>query len=1219
MRLNKKSVRYTFFIILIFSVLSACNNSFNNNSNNRIMISSYKEIPDVTEAEISAIEELKNNYDFFVYGMPLSTEAFENENGGIRGYSALLCEWLTELFGIPFRPRLYEWLDLLKGLETGEISFTGELTATQERLRIYHMTTDIASRQLKYFRLAGSSTHADIINERPLRCGFIEGTTTVYTVTAELDPGTFEIIMLSDVSLVYDALKSGKIDSFYYSNTTGINFIEYADVITYDFYPLIYRPVSLSTHDDALKPVISVMEKLLKSGGLRYLIAMYNQGEQEYLQYKLYRQLSDEERVYIRDNPVIPIGIDPGGYPSSFYDKHDKKWKGIFLDLLDDVSILTGLTFNRVNNENNNWFEVLQMLENGEIAMIPDMIQMPERAGKFQWPDAEPITDSYALISNYKYPNIKVNEVLYARVGLVKNTAYTMIFRKWFPNHMNTVEYENMEDAFSALQKGEIDMVMAHQKSLLYLTHYLELPDYKANVVFNYALNSHFGFTKENAILCSIFSKALSSIDSKSISDYWMKKTYDYRRKVTQAQTPWIIGAAVLLLCVLVLVGVFLVRSRRAGKMLEALVEERTSDLKLMEERALAASKSKSEFLANMSHEIRTPMNAILGVTEILMMHDSLPDEIRESLSRIYSSCNLLLGIINDILDFSKIEAGKLDIMPSEYKVASLINDSVHLNMMRIGSRPIEFELQINENIPANLIGDELRIKQILNNLLSNAFKYTESGKVTLSADTEQDNADKNQVTLVLSVRDTGSGMSEEQLAMMFQEYSRFNREKHKEVEGTGLGLTITQKLINLMNGKINVESARGNGTLFCVRLPQGTTGSGVLGREIAENLKMFRMNFITQKKWGQIVRDPMPYGSVLIVDDVETNIFVASGLMNLYRLQIDTAMSGYAAIEKIKSGMTYDIIFMDHMMPEMDGMEAVKIIRGLGYTASIIALTANAVIGQAEIFMQNGFDDFVSKPIDIRQLNSVLNKYVRDKHPLDEVEAARREFLGLNNDNTGNDELAATSKSILLTKQISGLNIKEGLNRYDGNEKTYLEILGSYKTSVISMLEVIESISLDDLKNNESALNNYKIKVHGIKGTSLDVFAELVGKEAKDLEEAAKSRNIDFINENNEIFVSNAWELCANIEDLLIQTDNKSARPKKDKPDKIILAKLLAACIDYNMDEADAAIEEIEKYQYEADNGLADWLKENIDRMEFELITERISSFLENENKKTA
>ncbi|MCL2026807.1 MAG: response regulator, partial [Leptospirales bacterium] len=280
-------------------------------------------------------------------------------------------------------------------------------------------------------------------------------------------------------------------------------------------------------------------------------------------------------------------------------------------------------------------------------------------------------------------------------------------------------------------------------------------------------------------------------------------------------------------------------------------------------------SKAKSAFLANMSHEIRTPMNAIWGITEILMQDGTLPQEAKDGLGRIYNSCILLLGIINDILDLSKIEAGKLDITPTPYNFASLINDSIQLNIMRRGDKPIEFEVQIDENIPAKLIGDEIRIKQILNNLLSNAFKYTETGKVVLSGTFEQGDNTENG-TLILSILDTGHGMTKEQVNKLFDEYSRFTQGSERTIEGTGLGMAITRHLLNLMRGSIFVESEPGKGSLFTVRLPQGMVDAEVLGAELADNFRQLRMmNYMSNGKGSQVVREKIPYGSVLIVDDV--------------------------------------------------------------------------------------------------------------------------------------------------------------------------------------------------------------------------------------------------------------------------------------------------------------------------------------------------------------
>jgi CheY-like chemotaxis protein/two-component sensor histidine kinase/HPt (histidine-containing phosphotransfer) domain-containing protein len=385
-------------------------------------------------------------------------------------------------------------------------------------------------------------------------------------------------------------------------------------------------------------------------------------------------------------------------------------------------------------------------------------------------------------------------------------------------------------------------------------------------------------------------------------------------------------------------------------------------------------------------------MNAILGITEIQLQNEQASPDIQEAFEKIHNSGYLLLGIINDILDLSKIESGKFELVPVNYDVASLINDTIHLIIMRFDSKPIEFELQLDENIPLMLFGDDLRLKQILNNLLSNAYKYTDRGKVSLSISVENKQA-LDRITLEICVSDTGHGMTQEQMDNMFTEYMRFNSVANRTTQGTGLGLSITQHLVQMMGGIICVESEPDKGSEFTVRLPQGLVNSGVLGKELTESLKRFRLNKTLQrKKSPQITRKYMPYGSVLVVDDVETNLYVAKGLMTPYGLNIDTAGSGFEAIEKIKNGAVYDIVFMDHFMPIMDGIETVKIIREMGYTRTIVALTANAISGQIKIFLASGFDDFISKPIDLRQLNAVLNKYIRDKQSPEVIAAAGKQ-----------------------------------------------------------------------------------------------------------------------------------------------------------------------------------------------------------------------------------
>jgi signal transduction histidine kinase/CheY-like chemotaxis protein len=507
-------------------------------------------------------------------------------------------------------------------------------------------------------------------------------------------------------------------------------------------------------------------------------------------------------------------------------------------------------------------------------------------------------------------------------------------------------------------------------------------------------------------------------------------------------------------------------------------------DIKEALNNAMKANKAKSYFLSSMSHEVRTPLNAILGITEIQLQDEKMPPSRREAIEKIYNSGYLLLGIINDILDLSKIEAGKLEISPTGYDILSLINDTVPLIVMQYEYKNIKFNIEMNENIPLTLLGDELRIKQILNNLLSNAFKYTDNGEVSLSVNAEYSSQQWAQVTLVLSVADTGLGMTSEQVDKLFDEYTRFSMETNRKAEGIGLGMSITKHLVSMMNGDIKVKSELGKGSVFTVFLPQGILGAEVLGKELVENVSKFNVSKAAQiNNAPQFVREFMPYGRVLIVDDVETNLYVARGLMAPYGLSIETAASGFETIEKIGNGAVYDIIFMDHFMPKMDGLETVKKLRVMGYKLPIVALTANAIAGQAEVFLENGFDGFISKPIDIRQLNVSLNKYIRDKYPPEVIEAARRQTAKL---------MAKTSAEKVKTSAVSELSV----------------IFTRDAENALSALETIISGSF----SNKDDLLQYVINVHSMKSALANIGETGLSDAALKLELAGHSENIPVI-----------------------------------------------------------------------------------------------------------
>jgi signal transduction histidine kinase/DNA-binding NarL/FixJ family response regulator len=522
-------------------------------------------------------------------------------------------------------------------------------------------------------------------------------------------------------------------------------------------------------------------------------------------------------------------------------------------------------------------------------------------------------------------------------------------------------------------------------------------------------------------------------------------------------------------------------------------LRKHSAELQLItaKESAEQSNRAKGVFLAHMSHEIRTPMNAILGISEIQLQSKKLPPDTEEAFKGIYDSGNLLLNIINDILDFSKIEAGKMEIIPVKYNIPSMLNDTVQLNLLRYESKPLEFKLDLDANTPLELYGDELRIKQILNNLLSNAFKYTDKGEINLTVCAEQ-GKDEETTILIFRISDTGQGMSEDQIARLFDEYSRFNMETNRTVTGTGLGMNIVKRLIEMMDGEIFVESETGKGTTFTVRLPQKNAGSTVCGAELADNLRNFRFHSTPISNKAQIVREYMPYGSVLIVDDVASNLYVAKGLLAPYGLRIETAVSGTEAIEKIRAGNVYDIVFMDHMMPVMDGMEATKIIRGMGYTHPVIALTANAVIGQSDIFLANGFDGFVSKPIDLRELNSALNRFIRDKQPREIIEATRQEQRKREAENSGSD-----------VPEIKDMS----------------EIGKYFVLDAENAIRVMEEscAKLPDAK----AVDAYITAVHGMKNVLANVGEEELSKAALKLERAGKDGDLAVITEETPEFIN--------------------------------------------------------------------------------------------------
>ncbi|MDR0380450.1 MAG: response regulator [Oscillospiraceae bacterium] len=620
-------------------------------------------------------------------------------------------------------------------------------------------------------------------------------------------------------------------------------------------------------------------------------------------------------------------------------------------------------------------------------------------------------------------------------------------------------------------------------------------------------------------------------------------------------------------------------------------------------EKAEAASRAKSTFLATVSHEIRTPLNAIIGLSQIQLQAD-LPKETLSDIEKIYNSGSSLLGIINDILDVSKIESGSFELIPLDYDTPSLIHDTVQLNIVRIGSKPIVFKLRIDETLPSRLYGDELRIKQVLNNLLSNAFKYTKEGEVTFRTTWER-HGDDAQITFI--VQDTGTGIRQEDIEKLFSEYSQLDVRANRKIEGTGLGLSITKKLVDLMGGTISVESEYGKGSTFTVCFRQKISNDLALGKSTVENLESFRFIDNRRSRGRNLVRAYMPYGKILVVDDVSTNLDVAKGLLLPYGLTVDCALSGREAIEKIRSEQVrYDVVFMDHMMPEMDGMEATQRIRELGTpyakAVPIIALTANALAGNEEMFIANGFDAFLSKPIDVMRLDVLLNQWVKARQSPDVL---RQAALTEKEKNDAAPSRGGDPDALPEDARADGLDVRAGARKYNG-AKAYATILQSYIKHTPALLETLRALT-------EETLPAYAVAVHGLKGSSYGICADAVGAWAETLEAAAKRGDFPTVREENDAFLEKAEALLSDLRALLPRLgtaeESEAEKPVKHAPDSALLEKMREESRNFDAGAMEETLTALEQYRYETDAELVPWLREQLENLEYDAICEKLES----------
>ena len=692
----------------------------------------------------------------------------------------------------------------------------------------------------------------------------------------------------------------------------------------------------------------------------------------------------------------------------------------------------------------------------------------------------------------------------------------------------------------------------------------------------------------------------------------------------------------------------------------------KSAEMKQMTAAALKIAEHQSDFLANVSHEMRTPLNAVIGTAEIALRRD-MNDEMREYLHQIKSSAHHLLMIINDILDFSKIETGEMAIVPVDYEPLSLINDVAGIVNNQIGSKNIEFTIDVQPDLPPTLKGDNVRIQQILINLLNNAVKFTKSGNVSLKVSTRPV-SDEN-VMLIMSVSDTGCGIAEENIGRLFKMFRQIDSKRNRNVEGTGLGLAISKKLLGLMDGTISVESEVGKGSCFTFEVPQEIVGecrseiplapvgtaaclliaNQYLRKNIESTVVELGIKPVTTDELTQydkafiiadyelineikpllsqhknvkcilidrydstestdepnitILRKPVyslalsaamgisekytrnddgdsdisftaPEAYVLIVDDNEINLAVAQGVIEPLGMQVDTATSGAECIEKVRN-FHYDIVFMDHMMPEMDGVETTHIIkeRFPSYAnVPIIALTANVAGGARDMLLREGMSDFIGKPISLRTITSKIRRWL----PAEKIIPVKK------------TEVTEKPQSIL--PDIPELDLK-GAMTLMGNEKLLLSVIEQYYRSIDKNIAKINA----SYENGNIEL--LTIEFHSLKSTSKQIGANHLSALAKGLEYAGKENDIDFISENIDKFLDEYKEM-KKILSSYFGTQNTAGEKQEIKP---LLSELKKALSDMDALQIDDVLEKISENMNASDKSYFEDIRKAVDDCDFD------------------
>ena len=574
---------------------------------------------------------------------------------------------------------------------------------------------------------------------------------------------------------------------------------------------------------------------------------------------------------------------------------------------------------------------------------------------------------------------------------------------------------------------------------------------------------------------------------------------------------------------------------------------------------ANAANKAKSTFLANMSHEVRTPINAILGMDEMII-RESNDEQIVEYATNIKQAGKSLLAQVNGILDYSKLEEGKMEIFDVEYDLATMVNTLITSSSTRAKSKGLNFKVNVDENLPMTLLGDDVRLGQIIANLLTNAVKYTEAGEVGLSM--VEKGRDDSAVEIEVTVKDTGRGIPEDEIENLYVTFKRIDEEHNRNIEGTGLGIPIVIELLHLMGSELEVKSTYGVGSAFSFVIKQGIVNNEPIG----DYKKRIKRSYRRRNKY---TFPSMPKAEILVVDDYEMNLMVAKNLMKVYDFVPDVVQSGREAITRAEE-KEYDVIFMDHMMPDLDGLQTLDILKEQGYLGprtKVIALTANAIAGAKEYYISKGFDDYLTKPIDAEALEDMLLKYMPKKK--------------------------------ILKKAISDVKHDRTLTSNDDERQALIKIFVS---------TIDESAKKLDEFKEKSDIKNYTIKVHGLKSTARLIGEMSISKKAEALEKAGNAGDWDYIETHHKELIDEYLSIRNTYE------GQKSAKKPLDESDlKDALYSIIEMANVCDFTSTEMVLNTLA--DYEIPNELDEKLKEIralLDKLDYEAVASLATQMLE-------